>query len=128
MVKLNTVILQEKSNEGQTFIEKFEKHSNVDFAVILLTYYDFGNVKSDSNQNKRARQNVILELGYFIARIGRKKVMPLYEQGDELPSDISGILYTLIDETENWNFRLVKELKADEFNLDANFIIYNNKQ
>jgi|SRR5690625_125467 len=122
-LKLNPVILHEQSNEGQTVIEKFEKHSNVDFAVILLTYDDFGNVKSDSNQNKRARQNVILELGYFIARIGRKKVMPLYEQGVELPSDISGILYTLIDETENWKFRLVKELKAAGFNVDANDII-----
>ncbi len=122
-LKLSPVILHEQSNEGQTVIEKFEKHSNVNFAVVLLTYDDFGNIKSEKNQNKRARQNVILELGYFIAKIGRENVMPLYEHGVELPSDISGVLYTLIDETENWKFRLVKELKSAGFKLDANDII-----
>ncbi|WP_245967261.1 TIR domain-containing protein [Ulvibacterium marinum] len=122
-LKLSPVILHEQSNEGQTIIEKFEKHSNVNFAVILLTYDDFGNVKSDNNHNKRARQNVILELGYFIAKIGRENVMPLYEKGVELPSDISGVLYTLIDESENWKFRLVKELKSAGFKVDANDII-----
>tara|TARA_R110001592_G_scaffold18089_3_gene75577 strand:- start:322 stop:1236 length:915 start_codon:yes stop_codon:yes gene_type:complete len=122
-LKLNPVILHEQSNEGQTVIEKFEKHSNVNFAVILLTYDDFGNVKSENNRNKRARQNVILELGYFLAKIGRKNVMPLYEKEVELPSDISGVLYTLIDETENWKFRLVKELKSAGFKVDANDII-----
>lgn len=122
-LKLNPIILHEQSNEGQTVIEKFEKHSNVSFAVVLLTYDDFGNVKSEKNHNKRARQNVILELGYFIAKIGRENVMPLYEKEVELPSDISGVLYTLIDETENWKFRLVKELKSAGFKVDANDII-----
>lgn len=122
-LKLRPVILHEQSNEGKTIIEKFEKHSNVNFAVILLTYDDYGNIKSETNHNKRARQNVILELGYFIAKIGRENVMPLYEQGVELPSDISGVLYTLIDDTENWKFRLVKELKSAGFKVDANDII-----
>jgi predicted nucleotide-binding protein len=122
-LKLRHLILHEQSNEGKTVIEKFEKHSNVNFAVILLTYDDFGNVKSESNNNKRARQNVILELGFFLGKIGRENVMPLYVQGVELPSDISGVLYTLIDETENWKFRLVKELKSAGFNVDANDII-----
>jgi predicted nucleotide-binding protein len=122
-LNLKPVILHEQSNEGLTVIEKFEKHSNVNFAVILLTYDDFGNVKSNTEKNKRARQNVILELGYFIGKISRKNVMPLYEKGVELPSDISGVLYTLIDETENWKFRLVKELKSAGYNVNANDIL-----
>jgi len=122
-LKLNPIILHEQSNEGLTVIEKFEKHSNVAFAVILLTYDDFGNAKSLELKNKRARQNVILELGYFIAKLGRKSVLPLYEEGVELPSDISGVLYTKIDESENWKFRLVKELKAAGFNANANDIL-----
>lgn len=122
-LKLNPIILHEQSDEGQTIIEKFEKNSNVDFAIVLLTYDDHGNTKSNEEKNKRARQNVILELGYFIAKLGRSKVMPLYEKSVELPSDISGVLYTLIDDSENWKFRLVKELKAAGFNVDANDII-----
>jgi predicted nucleotide-binding protein len=122
-LNLKPIILHEQSNEGLTVIEKFEKHSNVNFAVILLTYDDFGNMKSNPEKNKRARQNVILELGYFIGKISRKNVMPLYEKGVELPSDISGVLYTLIDETENWKFRLVKELKSAGYDIDANNIL-----
>lgn len=122
-LKLKPIILNEQSNEGLTIIEKFEKHSNVSFAIILLTYDDIGNIKSTSENNKRARQNVILELGYFLAKLGRKNVLPLYENGVELPSDISGVLYTKIDDSENWKFRLVKELKTAGFNVDANDIL-----
>lgn len=120
---LKPIILHEQSNEGQTVIEKFEKHSNVNFAIVLLTYDDHGDIKSSNDKNKRARQNVILELGYFIAKISRKNVMPLYEEGVELPSDISGILYTLIDKTESWKFKLVKELKSAGYSVDANDIL-----
>jgi predicted nucleotide-binding protein len=122
-LKLNPIILNEQSNEGLTIIEKFEKYSNVSFAVVLLTYDDFGNSKSNDKRNKRARQNVILELGYFIAKLGRQNVMPLYEDDVELPSDISGVLYTKIDNSENWKFRLVKELKTAGFIVDANDIL-----
>lgn len=122
-LKLSPIILHEQSNEGKTIIEKFEKHSNVSFAIVLLTYDDFGNTKSEKEGNKRARQNVVLELGYFLAKIGRQNVMPLYEEGVELPSDISGVLYTLIDESENWKLRLVKELKSAGFKVDANDIL-----
>lgn len=122
-LKLTPIILNEQSNEGLTIIEKFEKYSNVTFAVVLLTYDDFGNSKSSDKNNKRARQNVILELGYFIAKLGRQNVLPLYEDEVELPSDISGVLYTKIDNSENWKFRLVKELKTAGFNVDANDIL-----
>jgi len=122
-LNLNPIILNEQSNEGLTIIEKFEKYSNVSFAIILLTFDDYGKSKSSDKHNKRARQNVILELGYFIAKLGRKNILPLYENGVELPSDISGVLYTKIDESENWKFRLVKELKTAGFNVDANDIL-----
>lgn len=122
-LKLTPIILHEQSDEGLTIIEKFEKHSDVSFAVVLLTFDDYGFIKSEQDKNKRARQNVVLELGYFLAKLGRKNVMPLYEHGVELPSDISGVLYTKIDDSENWKFRLVKELKSAGFNVDANDIL-----
>ncbi|MBK9509398.1 MAG: nucleotide-binding protein [Cytophagaceae bacterium] len=122
-LKLNPIILHEKSNDGLTIIEKLEKYSNVNFAVVLLTFDDLGNEKNKPSKNNRARQNVILELGYFIGKIGRKNVMPLYEIGVELPSDISGILYTPLDDTESWKIKLLKELKSAGFNVDANDIL-----
>jgi predicted nucleotide-binding protein len=59
------IILHEQPNQGKTLIEKFEAHSDVGFAVVLLTDDDLGGRKG-GEQNPRARQNVVLELGYFI--------------------------------------------------------------
>jgi predicted nucleotide-binding protein len=48
----------------------------------------------DSVESKwRARQNVILELGWFMAKLGRRRVAILYKGELEIPSDILGIVY-----------------------------------
>lgn len=120
---LNPIILHEQANSGQTVIEKFENNSDVGFAIILLTCDDLGKTKTDEEENYRARQNVILEMGYFIGKLGRNRVFPLYESGVELPSDLSGIVYNPLDDSGKWKFDLVKELKAVNYNIDANKIL-----
>lgn len=120
---LNPIILHEQANAGKTIIEKFEEHSNVGFAIILLTDDDLGKAKKDENLNHRARQNVILEMGYFIGKLGRDRVCPLYTNGVELPSDLYGLLYTEIDSAENWKIKIAKELKAAGYKIDVNKII-----
>jgi predicted nucleotide-binding protein len=120
---LNPIILHEKPNEGKTIIEKFETHSNVGFAIILLTDDDEGKAKTEIDLKKRARQNVVLELGYFIGKLSRSKVLPLYSDGVELPSDIHGLLYTPLDKAENWKFAIVRELKAAGYSVDANKLL-----
>lgn len=76
LLKQDVVVLREQPNRGQTIIEKFEDYSDVAFAVVLLTPDDRGgSADSDGgDQNLRARQNVILELGYFLGRLGRNRV------------------------------------------------------
>lgn len=118
---LDVVILHEKPNEGQTIVEKFETHSDVGFAVVLLTPDDVGAPsKEPANSKMRARQNVILELGYFIGKLGRKKVCPVYLEGVELPSDVHGVLYVPYDERGTWRSKLLKEIIAAgiEFNAE----------
>jgi len=119
---LNPIILSEQPNEGKTIIEKFEKHSDVGFAIILLTGDDKGKISDSENEQIRARQNVILEMGYFIGKLDRNRVFPLYERGVELPSDLHGLVYNPI-ESEGWKFNLVKELKTAGYKVDANNII-----
>ncbi len=120
---LNPIILHEQPNAGKTIIEKFESNSNVGFAVILLTDDDEGKAKTEMDLKNRARQNVVLELGYFIGKLGRARVLPLYSEGVELPSDIHGLLYVPIDKADTWKFALVKELKAAGYSVDANSIL-----
>jgi predicted nucleotide-binding protein len=119
---LEVVILHEQPDQGQTVIEKFEKHANVRFAVVLLTADDRGgerNIQFDG-QKPRARQNVIFELGFFLGRLGRSRVCALYEEGVELPSDYHGVIYVPIDGGEAWKLRLAKELKAAGLEVNMN--------
>lgn len=120
---LNPVILHEQANTGKTIIEKFEKHSKVGFAIILLTDDDLGKSKKEEDLRQRARQNVILELGYFIGKLGRNRVCALHANGVELPSDLHGLAYVPIDAGESWKFKMAKELKAAGYDVDMNRII-----
>jgi predicted nucleotide-binding protein len=116
------IILREKPNKGRTIIEKFEKYADVGYAVVLLTPDDRGGTAKTAykNQKPRARQNVIFELGYFIARLGRDNVCALYRKGVELPSDYSGILYLELDEKGSWKLELARELTAADITVDMN--------
>jgi predicted nucleotide-binding protein len=119
---LEPVILHEQANQGKTIIEKFETHADVGFAVILLTPDDVGG-PSASELHPRARQNVILELGYFIGRLTRAKVCALKVGDLELPSDILGIAWTPFDPHGAWQLALAKELKTVGYNIDLNKIM-----
>jgi predicted nucleotide-binding protein len=65
----------------------------------------------------RPRQNVVLELGFFIGHLTRKRVVALYESGVELPSDLSGVLYKPL--AGNWKIELATELKAAGIEVDG---------
>jgi len=69
------LVLQELANQGATIIEKLEEHlgKSSRFAVVLLTGDDAGLLGEDGGLNKRARQNVILELGFAMAALGGVK-------------------------------------------------------
>jgi predicted nucleotide-binding protein len=116
------VILHERANQGRTIIEKFEAHGDVGFAVVLLTPDDFGALR-DGEQKPRARQNVILELGYFIGRLTRARVCALKKGDVELPSDILGVVWEEFDERGAWQMKLANELRAAKYEIDLNKII-----
>jgi hypothetical protein len=114
------IILHEQANQGKTIIEKFEAHADVGFAVVLLTPDDVGGA-AEGKQYRRARQNVILELGYFIGRLTRARVCAMKAGDLELPSDILGIVWTPFD--PGWKQALAKELQAAEYNIDWNEVM-----
>jgi len=120
-IGLKAIILHEKTDNGQTIIEKFEKHSDVGYAIILYTPCDEGKAKEEEIYSKRARQNVIFEHGFFVAKLGREKVCALIKDGTEQPSDLSGILFKAMKGT--WKYDVIGELKAAGYNVDANKIL-----
>ncbi|MGJ0338251.1 TIR domain-containing protein [Aliarcobacter cryaerophilus] len=119
---LEPIILKDEANNGDTIIEKIERlSSEVGFGIVLYTACDIGGKDIDSLK-PRARQNVVLEHGYLMARIGRKNTMALIKDKVEIPSDISGLLYTPIDEHKNWQYKLVDELKASGYDVSKDSI------
>lgn len=121
--KLHTevVILHEQVSHGMTIIEKLEKYADVGFAVVLLTPDDEGRKAAEGEIVKpRARQNVILELGYFVGRLGRKRVLALHSGALELPSDYLGVVFVSLDPGGGWRLTLAKELKNAGFQIDMN--------
>jgi predicted nucleotide-binding protein len=118
------IILADQPNQGATIIEKFERNAiNVGFAVVLMSPDDYGRNPEDADfpgEPNRARQNVVLELGYFMGALGRPRVVALYKRGTELPSDIHGLAYVPFDEGGAWKFKLAQELAAADYDVDFN--------
>ena len=122
---LKATILDEQASKGQTVIDKFEENADkVGFAIVLLTPDDVGALKNKTDElNPRARQNVILELGYFWGRLERKRVCVLYKEGVELPSDIQGIVYVPMDNPNAWQLPLAKEMQQVGLPIDLNQLV-----
>lgn len=124
VLELEPIILHEQANRGRTIIEKFEDHADVGFAVVLLTPDDIGAAIQDQDKIKRrARQNVILELGFFIGKLGRERVCALRAHDIETPSDFDGVVYIVLDEPGAWKMALARELKDAGFDIDANRVL-----
>ena len=121
---LESIILHEQPNSGRTIIEKFEDHADVGFAIVLLTPDDIGADAGKPNElKKRARQNVILELGYFLGKLTRRRVCALYKSGVEIPSDYQGVLYIELDPTGAWRTKLAQELVEAGFSIKLDALL-----
>ena len=139
----NPIVLHEQAGGGSpTLVEKLEKYAgNVGYTFVILTPEDIGGNKDEMRKKlradkplfqrtvaivgtnpcdevlkefePRARQNVIFEMGYFFALLGRKNVCCLLKGTMVKPSDIDGVEYghfnTSINEVKG---KIVKELKA----------------
>lgn len=118
---LEPIILHEQANQGRTIIEKFEAHSVVDYALVLFTPDDFGHPANEPEKGRhRARQNVILELGFFLGALGRGRVCVLHTGDIEIPSDYDGVLYVPLDERGAWRLAIAREMKIAGVELDLN--------
>ncbi len=116
-VELEPIVLHEQPNMGRHLLTKFiDEAELVTFAVIVMTADDVGGLYP-SELVPRARQNVILELGYFLAHLGQSRVCALVAPGLETPSDFDGIVYIKMDDDSRWERELQRELRAAEMPL-----------
>lgn len=112
---LEPIILHEQASSGMTIIEKIEHYTNEsDFALVLYTACDHGRGVHETKvtPQNRARQNVVFEHGYLMAKLGRENVCALVKGEIETPNDISGVVYVPLDGYGGWKNAVAKELKA----------------
>jgi len=121
---LKGVVLHEQPNKGQTIIEKFESHEDVDFVLVLLTPDDIGGPGATSPEKlkPRARQNVVFELGYFLGKLGRLHVCALHKGEVELPSDFGGMSWVEMDKAGGWMFTVAREMRERGIPIDLNLL------
>lgn len=99
---LNPIILVEQNDLGFTVIEKFEYYSRAcSFAFVLMTPDDQSVDAEKKESPWRARQNVIMELGWFMAHLGRERVAILHQGELEIPSDILGVVTIRFERSVN---------------------------
>lgn len=121
---LGALILDEQPSEGLTIIEKFESVAReAEFAIGLMTPDDLARSKDEADVQLRARQNVLIEIGYFLALLGRKRVCILYKEGTEIPSDFQGIIYIPMDRFDGWQLKLAREMRAAGLSFDLNRLL-----
>ncbi len=107
-VELKDIVLHEQPDRSRTVIEKLiGEGASAGYVIALLSPDD---VQADGTL--RARQNVILEIGYFIGKLGRDKVRLLKRGDTVIPSDLQGILYDTYDTAGTWRIKLAKEIQA----------------
>lgn len=120
---MEPIILDQKASSGKTIIEKLEEYSkDVGYAIVLATPDDDGKSKSEDAYKSRVRQNVVLELGMFLAKLGREKVVILLKNTEnfEKPSDIHGLIYIPFkDKVEEVTTSLIRELTRQGYNIDS---------
>lgn len=120
---LDPIILDQQASGGQTIIEKLEEYSaDVGYAIVLATPDDEGKAVNEETYKFRVRQNVVLELGMFLAKLGRNKVAILLKEDKnfEKPSDIQGLIYIPFqNKVDEVAINLIRELSRQGINIDS---------
>ena len=107
---LEPIILHLQASGGRTIIEKIDHYTNVGFGIVLYSECDIGAKRDSLSYKWRARQNVVFEHGYLIAKLTRSRVAALVKGEVETPNDISGVVYIGMDAASKWHNDMDKEL------------------
>ena len=106
----------------QTTIKKTSDYPHVSFAVVLLSPDEltYPKEKTPDKAKYQANQRLIFELGYLLGRLGKQNVAAIYppKQNFEIPNQYNGVFW--IEYKTGWYLKLIKELKAANFDVDAN--------
>lgn len=112
---LSCIELSEMPGGSSTLIDKFEKYAEECAIAIVILSAEDRIVKKNQSEYSQARPNVLFELGWFYHKIGKERILILYEDSDSnmIPSDLSGMQYLPFKgNVSDAYYDLEKELRA----------------
>lgn len=127
---IRPVVLTRVRGASQSLLQKFFQFGReARFAIVLLSADDLGASRrqfeadgvGDLALQFRARQNVILELGFFYGFLGWESVFVLVKDpirvfpNFERPSDLEGVVFDTVDTTGEWKALLRDRLAKAGF-------------
>ena len=122
-IGLEPIVLHQESNDKLTIIEKCEKYTDVQYAIVILTPDEISYLSSEEKipdekrrKEMKAMQQIIWEFGFLVGKFGNKKVCCFYTEGVTLPIRIPGIIYKKIENgIDEARFLLMSEVKTTGF-------------
>ena len=116
---VKSLVLHEAADMGRHTLDKLiEETKDAGYAIALLTPDDL-----IVDGKSRARQNVILEIGYFLGLLGKSRVRMIVKEEIDVPSDLHGVLYQRYDKEGAWKGKLMKEMQAVGIFVDMKAVI-----
>jgi predicted nucleotide-binding protein len=118
---LRALTLQEQPNGGRSIAERSGELSHTQFAIILFTPDEIA-VSRDKSKERQVRvsQHVMFEFGYVVAKLGNRRVCVLYDEGVEIPSEVSGVVSIPMDFRGGWRLLVAREFKQAGVEVDLN--------
>jgi predicted nucleotide-binding protein len=131
---IKPIVLPQTLGPAQSLLQKFFQSSReAHFSIVILTADDLGASRvqyeadgvADRTLQFRARQNVILELGFFYGYLGWENVFVIYRgpprvyPNFERPSDLDGAVFDTIDADGRWRDTLRRKLAEAGFKFRA---------
>ena len=129
-IGVRPIVLREAAGPDQSLLQRFFRIAGeAKFAVVILSADDLGAARiqfeapnvGERSLQFRARQNVVLELGFFYGQLGWDHVFVLLKQPDrvypnfEMPSDIGGAVYDRMDTSDRWKRELTERMSKAGF-------------
>jgi predicted nucleotide-binding protein len=104
-----------------------ERTAGKRYAIVLLTADEIGAARLDSSEEPyfttRPGQSVVFEMGFLIGALTPGCVCILYEDGVELPCELTGISHVRLDLAGSWQPKLLLTLRRAGFDYDLNRLV-----
>ena len=121
-LKINPIYTHQKQGSSKPIAQIHNENKGINFAIVLLHADDFSYSREKGSPNSavmKSNQKVVFELGYWIAKLGRDKVVALYydQKSYRCPTEFFDALYIPFDKKNLWQNELKEKFKNWGFNI-----------